>query len=117
MGTGGKENSSLSNNNNYGNGDYASNSMSWRRKLDEGLDSHELTETKEVVSRATSPQPDSSKQVRTRIAKTTEPISFEKRKSRHPRAYDVPCQTDPVPEFGLLSEYLRQVFLLNRSQD
>jgi hypothetical protein len=32
MGTGAKDNSSY---NNYSNGDYSSNSLSWRRKLDE----------------------------------------------------------------------------------
>jgi hypothetical protein len=111
MGTGGKDNSSsYSSNNNFSNGgDYSSNSLSWRRKLDEGSDNHEVTETKMVISRATSPQPDSSKQVRTRIAKETEPFSAEKKRSRQPRAYDVPCQTDPVLDFGLLSDYLRKV--------
>ena len=60
MGTGGKDNGySYSN----GGGDYASNSMSWRRKLNEDSENY-VTEKKTVISRATSPQPDSSKQVR-----------------------------------------------------
>ena len=120
MGTGGKENSgsyklgnSSNNSNNYSNGDYTSNSMSWRRKLDEDSSTSStpdpVTEKKMVVSRATSPQPDVNKQFRTRIARTTDPIYVEKRRSRQPRAYDVACQTDPNSEFGLLSEYLRKV--------
>ncbi len=52
---------------------------------------------------------DVNKQFRTRIARTTDPIYVEKRRSRQPRAYDVACQTDPNTEFGLLSEYLRKV--------
>jgi len=57
MGTGGKDNGYS-----YSNGDYSSNSMSWRRKLNEDSESY-VTEKKMVISRATSPQPDSSKQV------------------------------------------------------
>ena len=69
----------------------------------------EPSEKKTVVSRATSPQPDWSKGVRTRIAKNSDPIYVEKRRPRQPRAYEVACQTDPNSEFGLLADYLQAV--------
>ena len=66
MGTGGKENKTSNSYSNgssgAGAGDYTSNSMSWRRKLNEDSENY-VTEKKTVISRATSPQPDSSKQV------------------------------------------------------
>ena len=62
-----------------------------------------------MVSRATSPQPDWSKGVRTRIAKTSDPIFVEKRRPRQPRSYEVSCQTEPHSEFGLLADYLQAV--------
>ena len=62
---------------------------SWRRRLDA-----EDVESITIVSCSTSPQPDPSKQVRTRIARTTEPISREVRTSRKRRTYNVCCQTD-----------------------
>lgn len=80
MGTGGKDNgNSYKVGNNYSNGDYSSNSLSWRRKLDETpstLPEPAVTEKKAVVSRATSPQPDSTKQVISTYFKTLSHFSI-----------------------------------------
>ena len=75
---------------------------SWRRRLDV-----EDVERITIVSCSTSPQPDPSKQVRTRIARSTEPIAREIRASRKLRTYNVECQTDFLEEFGTLEEHLK----------
>ena len=48
-------------------------------------------------------------QVRTRVARTTDPVYVETRRSRQPRTYDVANQTDPNPEFESLVDYKRRV--------
>merc|ERR1739848_865941 len=75
---------------------------SWRRRLDA-----EDVERIIIVSCSTSPQPDPSKQVRTRIACTTEPITREIRASRKLRTHTVLCQTDYLEEYGTLEEHLK----------
>jgi len=66
LGSNGKENGSYKANNN---GDYLSNSLGWRRKLDEDT-SNVVIERKTVITRATSPQPDVSKQVKEFMSNT-----------------------------------------------
>ena len=65
-----------------------------------------LTALKTVISRSTSPSCDPKKQLRTRIARTTDPIVVEHRRSRKPRVVDASCQTDVIPEYGSLADYL-----------
>ena len=62
-----------------------------------------------VTSRATSPQPDASKQKRTRIARTTEAVEAVDRRGRPPRMVDAVCQTITVPEFDTIMEMKRKV--------
>ncbi len=65
-----------------------------------------VTSRKTVISRSTSPTPELRAQFKTRIARTTEPIVVEIRRSRKPRLVDASCQTDVTEEFGTLAEYL-----------
>ena len=65
-----------------------------------------ITARKTVISRSTSPVLDSRKGLRTRIARTTDPIVVEQRRSRKPRVIDAECQTETIPEFGTLEDYL-----------
>ena len=44
--------------------------------------------------------------MRTRIARTTDPIVVELRRSRKPRVTDASCQTEVIPEYGTLADYL-----------
>ena len=76
---------------------------SWRRRLD----AEDVT-TISVISCSTSPNPDSTKQVRTRIARSTEPIIREIRTSRKKRTYTAACQTDYLDEFGTLKDHLEE---------
>ena len=65
-----------------------------------------ITARKTVISRSTSPTFDTKKGLRTRIARTTDPIVVEQRRSRKPRVIDAECQTETIPEFGTLEDYL-----------
>ena len=65
-----------------------------------------ITARKTVISRSTSPNLDVRKGLRTRIARTTDPIVVEQRRSRKPRVIDAECQTETIPEFGTLEDYL-----------
>ena len=76
---------------------------SWRRRLD-AEDVEKIT----VISCSTSPQPDPTKQVRTRIARSTEPIIREIKASRKKRTYNISCQTEFLEEFGSLEEHLKR---------
>ena len=63
-----------------------------------------------LACRATSPQPDPSKQKRTRIARTTEGVeAAAHRRSRPPRLADAACQTITVPEYETIQEMKRKV--------
>jgi len=64
------------------------------------------TALKTIISRSTSPTPDVKRQLRTRIARTTDPIVVETRRSRKPRVVDASCQTEVTSEFGTLKDYL-----------
>ena len=66
-----------------------------------------VTAMKTVISRSTSPTKEFQKQMRTRIARTTDPIVVEHRRSRKPRTIDISCQTDINPEYGTLADYLK----------
>lgn len=67
-----------------------------------------VTAMKTVISRCTSPaSKDSDKALRTRIARTTDPIVVEHRRSRKPRVVDNYCQTDVTPEYGTLADHLK----------
>ena len=68
--------------------------------------SQNLCAMKTVISRSTSPTPIDRQNIRTRIARTTDPIVVEHRRSRKPRVMDASCQTDVIPEFGTLADYL-----------
>ena len=68
---------------------------SWRRRLD----AEDLT-TISVISCSTSPQPDPTKQVRTRIARSTEPIIREIRSSKTKRTYTLNKQFDSRILYG-----------------
>ena len=57
--------------------------------------------------RSTSPTLQKDRALRTRIARTTDPIVVEQRRSRKPRVVDANCQTELIPEFGTLENYLR----------
>ena len=76
---------------------------SWRRRLEV-----EDVERVSVISCSTSPQPDVTKQVRTRIARSTEPAECERRRSRKARMYDASCQTDLLDEYGTLENHLKE---------
>jgi hypothetical protein len=65
-----------------------------------------VTSLRTVISRSTSPTLESKRHLRTRIARTTDPIVIEQRRSRKPRVTDGSCQTDTIPEFGTLQDYL-----------
>jgi len=65
-----------------------------------------ITSLKTVISRSTSPTSDPKRALRTRIARTTDPIVVEQRRSRKPRVIDASCQTDTIAEFGTLDDYL-----------
>ena len=58
------------------------------------------------VSTSTSPNPDMSKQHRSRISLTTNPSTSERRISKKPRVTNVQVQTDFTTEFGTLSDHL-----------
>ena len=75
---------------------------SWRRRLDED----DIIKVS-LTSTSTSPNPDSAKQVRSRIARPTCPVEVEHRKSKKPRTIDVSLQTDLTEEFGTLADHLR----------
>ena len=62
-----------------------------------------------IYLRATSPQPDATKQKRTRIARTTEGVETVQRRSRPPRMTDAACQTITIPEFDTILEMKRKV--------
>ena len=55
------------------------------------------------MTRATSPQPDPDKQIRTRIARTTDPCELISRRSRPPRTVQVAVQTVQTDEYGPLT--------------
>ena len=74
---------------------------SWRRRLNVE-DDDRIT----VISCSTSPQPDPTKQVRTRIARSTEPITRVIRASRKRKTCNVSCQTDFSDEYGTLQDHL-----------
>ena len=58
------------------------------------------------VSTSTSPNPDTSKQHRSRISLTTNPATSEKRVSKKPRMTNVQVQTDFTTEYGTLADHL-----------
>ena len=59
--------------------------------------------------RSTSPTLQKDRALRTRIARTTDPIVVEQRRSRKPRVVDANCQTELIPEFGTLENYLQSL--------
>ena len=73
----------------------------WRRKMVEE-DVVRVTQ----VSTSTSPNPDTSKQHRSRISLTTNPATSEKRVSKKPRMTNVQVQTDFTTEYGTLADHL-----------
>ena len=58
------------------------------------------------VSTSTSPNPDTSKQHRSRISLPTNPSTSEKRVSKKPRMTNVQVQTDFTSEYGTLADHL-----------
>jgi hypothetical protein len=66
-----------------------------------------VTAMKTVISRSTSPNKDVQKAFRTRVARTTDPIVVEHRRSRKPRTVDATCQTDVTTEYGTLEDHLK----------
>ena len=66
-----------------------------------------VTAMKTVISRSTSPNKDAQNAFRTRVARTTDPIVVEHRRSRKPRTVDASCQTDVTTEYGTLENHLK----------